>query len=298
MTNWPDIAALELLVAVADEGSLSAGARSVGMAQANASRSMSRLERRLGVTLLARSTTGSSLTPSGIIVVEWARDVLDASRRLMEGTAGLSDAPSSVITVAASQTIAEHLLPQWLARIRREDSTPVRVVVTNSADVIAQVRAGRVTLGFVEGPRPPGDIHSIVVAHDDLVAVVAPDHGWTRRRNPLPIAELGATPLVTREEGSGTRVTLDNALGEAGPATSALELRSNAAVMVAVESGAAPAVLSRLVVRDAIARGDLVEVEVDGLSARRALRTVWTGPRQLSGVAADLVTAASTRKPR
>jgi len=46
MQGWPDLAAVEALVAVADHGSLAAAARATGMAQPNVSRSIARLERR------------------------------------------------------------------------------------------------------------------------------------------------------------------------------------------------------------------------------------------------------------
>ena len=62
MAEWPDLAAVEALVAVADHGSLAAAARATGMAQPNVSRSIARLERRFALPLINRSTTGATLT--------------------------------------------------------------------------------------------------------------------------------------------------------------------------------------------------------------------------------------------
>src|SRR5689334_22141998 len=104
MRQWPDLTALELLVAVADHGSLSSAARALGMAQPNASRSIARLERHLGVTLVIRSTAGSRLTPPGLLIVDWARRVLDSASTLLDGAEALS-AGNSALTVAASQTV-------------------------------------------------------------------------------------------------------------------------------------------------------------------------------------------------
>lgn len=297
MTTWPDFAALELLVAVADHGSLGAGARAVGVAQPNASRSLSRLERRLGITLLVRSTHGSDLTPQGVVVVEWARNVLDAGHALLRGVAGLAQNTGSVLPVAASQTIAEHLLPQWISRLRRTIDITVDIHVENSADVLAEVLDGHVAVGFVEGHGAPRGVRSTVVAHDELVLVIAPDHPWSRRRGKLPLEALAATPLVTREQGSGTRNVLDRALGPLGPATASLELGSNAAVRVAVRAGTAPAVLSRLAVADDLAHGELIEVPVVGLDTRRNLRAIWIGPRTLTGAAGRLVSCALSPTP-
>ncbi|NNG40475.1 LysR family transcriptional regulator [Flexivirga sp. ID2601S] len=292
MSTWPDLSALELLVAVADHGSLSAGARATGMAQPNASRSIARLERHLGVSLLHRSTHGSSLTPAGLLVVDWSRTVMDAAREVVDGARSLAADGTETIVVAASQTVAEHLLPAWLALFRaRRPEVRVMVQVHNSQEVVDTLLAGRCDVGFVEGPRPPGGVHHLVVAEDELVLVCSPDHPWSTRSRPVTADELSETPLVTRESGSGTRVALDQALGR--PVQPAMELPSNAAVRVSVASGGAPAVLSRLAVDDALAAGSLCEVPVAGLDLRRPLRAVWTGPRRLGGAAADLLAVAS-----
>lgn len=290
MTNWPDLSALELLIAVADHGSLSAGARAAGVAQPNASRSIARLERHLGVTLLHRSTHGSTLTDPGLLVVEWSRKVIQAARELSAGATSLAADSTDSIVVAASQTVAEHLLPSWLAALREtHPQIRIEVHVHNTHDVLDDLHEARCDLGFIEGPRPPRGVNHLVVAHDELVLVVPPKHPWARRRTPVTEAELRATPLVMREAGSGTRVALEDALGV--PATPMLELASNAAVRVSVQSGTAPAVLSRLTVSDALATGSLCEVPTT-LDMRRQLRAVWTGPRRLGGVAAELVSIA------
>lgn len=289
--TWPEMTAVELLVAVADHGSLSAGARAVGMAQPNATRSIARLERRLGVPLLHRSTAGSTITPAGLLVVDWARQLLGSARALLDGAASLAVDGVATVAVAASQTIAEHLLPRWLSSFRAEHpGTTVTVGVHNTEAVLDRVRRGRCDIGFIEGPRAPRDVHHVTVAQDELVLVVAPEHPWAGRRTPVPTAELTASGLVTREPGSGTRTALEAELGAA--MAPALALASNAAVRVAVQAGTGPAVLSRFAVLDAVAAGTLVEVPAQGLPIKRSLRGVWSGPKRLTGPAADLLAAA------
>lgn len=103
------------------------------------------------------------------------------------------------------------------------------------------------------------------------------------------MAELAATPLVVREEGSGTRRTLDLALQEYDRAAPLLELGSGAAVRTSVLGGTGPAVLSTLAVEEYLESGRLVAVAVDGLDLQRVLRAVWRPPRALSGPAGELV---------
>lgn len=294
--EWPDLTALELLVAVADHGSLGAAARSIGMAQPNATRSLARLERQLRCELVVRGPRGSALTPAGQLVTEQARRTLAAARDVLATATSLSGATRTTLRISASQTIADHLLPVWLGGFRASHpDTGVVVRVGNSTDVINDVRSARSGLGFVERPDLPRGLHRQQVAHDEMVLVVAPHHVWAGRRRPVTLLELARTPLITREPGSGTRTALDEALDS--PIQPYLEVASNAAVRVSVASGAAPAVLSRLAVADAIAAGTLVAVPLAS-RIRRPLHAVWNGPRRLGGPAADLVMLAAAVSER
>lgn len=294
----PELGALALLLAVADHGSLGAAAREVGVAQPNASRSLTRLERQLGLTLLERRPQGATLTPAGLAVAGWARQVIAAMDELQLGAAALASSSGEAVVVAASQTVAEYLLPGWLAGLRaagRDGHVDIKVL--NSAAVIEGVRSGAIGLGFVESSTPIAGLNTSAVARDQLVAVVAPGHPWATRRRAVSATQLAATPMVVREAGSGTREVLQRALilalgSDADIAPPALELSSNAAIRVATMAGTAPAVLSRIAVADAIAAGSLRQVTVSGLDLRRTIRAVWSGPHALTGVRADLLRAA------
>ncbi|MGO2112488.1 MAG: LysR family transcriptional regulator, partial [Pseudoclavibacter sp.] len=151
----PGTAALRLLVALADRGTLSAAARSIGMAQPNASRMLAGLEVRLGYALVTRRTTGSTLTHEGALTVEWARDVVDASDRLMAGAAAIRGTGGELV-IGASMTIAECLAPDWLAALRvTAPEVEATLRIDNSAGIIDAVHRGTCTLGLVETPSIP-----------------------------------------------------------------------------------------------------------------------------------------------
>lgn len=294
---WPDLTALDLLVRIGTTGSLGAAARDVGMAQPNASRSVRRLESEMGLPLVHRSPQGSRLTPTGVLIAEWALTVLRPARDLVANAAALRASEVTRLGVGASRTVAEVALPHWLGALRAQHPTAhVTLEVDNSAAVCQGVVAGRQDLGFIESPGTPTGLRSHVVAVDYLVLVVSPTHPWARRRAGITPAELASTPLVVRELGSGTRTTLERALDRAGfrgtQAPPALELSSNEAVRVSVATDAGPAVLSALAVRAGLATGQLVTVPVRDLALQRRLRVVWRGPRRLEGLAADLAVLA------
>lgn len=284
----PDLGALELLLAVARLGSLGRAARELGITQPAASSRIRSMERQLGVALVDRSPRGSRLTDAGALVTDWARRVVEAAEAFDAGAQALRDRRDSRLRVAASMTIAEYLLPGWLIALRgQRPDTAVSLLAGNSTAVAERLLTGEADLGFVEGLSVPAGLDSAVIAHDRLIVVTAPGHPWARRRAPLEGPELAATPLILREEGSGTRQVLDAALG--GLARPLIELSSTTAVKAAAVSGAGPAVLSELALGEELSTHRLVSVPLSGVELRRALRAVWPTGHRPTGPARDLL---------
>lgn len=297
---WPDLRSLHLLTLVAEHGSVGKAAAATGVSQAAASRRLDTLERDLGLALLVRDTTGSRLTEQGQVVVDWATTALEAAGDLLSGVDALRQQRRAALRVAASMTVAEYLMPGWLAAfLRTAPDVGVGLRVTNSDNVATLLREGATDVGFIESLTVPPDLGSRRVGSDRLVIVVAPGHPWARRRRPVHAEELAATPLVVREKGSGTRTTLEHLLARSHQLTAPLlELESNSAVKVAVESGMAPAVLSVLAVASELHERRLVEVRLDDVRLDRPLTAVWSRHQPLSGPATALVCIAGAGTAR
>ncbi|MGW2067984.1 LysR family transcriptional regulator [Streptomyces sp. NPDC001953] len=284
----PELGALELLLAVARLGSLGRAARELGITQPAASSRIRSMERQLGVALVDRSPSGSRLTDAGALVTDWARRIVEAAEAFDAGAQALRGRRDSRLRVAASMTIAEYLLPGWLIALRgRRPDTAVSLLAGNSAAVVERLLADEADLGFVEGLSVPAGLDETVIAHDRLIVVTAPGHPWARRWRPLSAAELASTPLILREEGSGTRQVLDAALG--GLARPLLELSSTTAVKASAVSGAGPAVLSELAVGEELAARRLVSVPVEDVRLDRDLRAVWRTGHRPAGPGRDLL---------
>lgn len=287
MPSRVDLESMQLLVAIDTHASLGAAARSLGISQPAASARLRALEARYRLSLVARSARGSRLTEDGQAICAWSRAVLRESDTLQAGIAALSEQRRGGVRIAASLTIAEHLLPGWLAEMQRrlpDVHTALRVV--NSTDVIEMVRTSQVVLGFIESPAKTAGMSSRRVGRDRLTVVVAPGHPWARRRAPLSVSALTDAAFVVREPGSGTRETFRRALGD--EPRIALEAGSTSAVIGSAVSGVGPAVVSELAVRPYLESGALVDVPV-ALDLRRPLRAIWRADETLRPPAADLV---------
>lgn len=299
----PDLVSLEVLSAIARTGSLSAAGRAMGMTQQAVSARVRVIEAQTGVRLVTRTPRGSRLTVAGEVVAEWVDQLLDVAGRVDAGLASMREEARARLRVVASQTVAEQLLPRWLvsmqaaARRRRVAAPDVTfTAATDSTQAIAAVRSGEAELGFIEVSGSLPGLRSRVVARDEVVVVVPPDHRWARRSTPVTLAELDRTALVSRRTGwrylfGGARTDSTNAESPAG----SVEMSSAAAVRAAVLAGAGPAVMSRLAVRDDLAEGRLRAVAVADADWHRDLRAIWLGPRTPpAGAMRDLLAHIAT----
>lgn len=301
----PDLAALEVFLAVAHTGSLNAAAKQVGVSQQAVSARLATMESQTGIRLITRTPHGSALTEAGTTVAAWADRLLTVAAELDTGLATLRHDRKTRLRISASLTIAEQLLPRWLISMQLtgkqfgRDTAEVTLAATNSDHVIEHVRSGDADLGFIEGPQAPRGLRSRIIGSDHLVLVARPDHPWGRRKRPITAQELAGTALVTRERGSGTREALTQALHLVlGPqsvqAAPVMALSTTSAVRAAVLAGAGPAVLSGLAVADDLSTGRLVAIGVVGVDLTRNLRAVWLGSRvPPAGAVRDLLSHIS-----
>lgn len=268
-----DLETLRLLVLVAEHGSIGAAARAAGVSQPAASGRIRAFEARWRIRFAERTARGSRLTEDGEAVVAWARRVVHEADLMRESLVAMGRDRQQDLRVAASLTVAEYLMPQWLSQLqaRHADVRP-RLQVVNSRAVAGSVRHGQADIGFVETYLLPEDLACRLIGRDRLAIVVAPGHPWARRSEPLTRRQVAEAAYVLREEGSGTRSTFEAALGE--PPGQALEVSSTASLLGAAQAGVGPAVVSERAAAHALEAGRLVAVSHE-LDLRRPLTAIW-----------------------
>ncbi len=179
----------------AEEGSLSAAARALGLAQPTLGRQVDALEEELGVILFERVGRGFALTPSGVELLEHFRAMGDAASRVSLAAAGQSQSIEGTICIAASETYAAMLLPPILAKLRasepgihieivastrpsdlrrREADIAIRnfpptepdLIAKKLRDVPARLYATPAYLDRIDNPRLPYDLR-----HADFISI-------------------------------------------------------------------------------------------------------------------------------
>jgi DNA-binding transcriptional LysR family regulator len=118
----------------AEEGSLSAAARALGMTQPTLGRQVTALEQELGVALFERVGRGLVLTPGGLELVNHVRAMGDAANRVSLTASGQSQNIEGSICITASEVHAAFLLPPIIAKLRQaEPGINVEIIASNTA---------------------------------------------------------------------------------------------------------------------------------------------------------------------
>jgi DNA-binding transcriptional LysR family regulator len=128
--DWNHVRAF---LVTADEGSFSAAARALEIAQPTVGRQVAALEAELGVTLFERVGKGLALTPTGVELVEHVRAMSEAAFRVARVAAGQTLSLDGPICVTASEIDATYLLPPIVAELRaKHPGIDVEIVASNA----------------------------------------------------------------------------------------------------------------------------------------------------------------------
>ncbi len=202
----------------------------------------------------------------------------------------------SPVLVGASTTPGEYLLPRLAAAfVRRHPEAHLRLVVKDTEEVLADLAAGQVELGFVGSRRDDPSLHFEDFAEDEVVLVAAAAQRLVPP-GPVAVGVVARLPRVEREPGSATRAVVEAQLGAMGaaldPEAVELEVSSVEALKGAVAAGLGVGFASRLSVEDELRSGSLQVVPVDGLRIQRRFFAAWRRSEGLSPAARAFLAAA------
>ncbi|HEC18636.1 MAG TPA: LysR family transcriptional regulator [Gammaproteobacteria bacterium] len=193
----------------AEEGSLSAAARALGLSQPTLSRQVSALEQELGVVLFERAGQGLVLTPGGLQLLEHVQAMGEAASRVSLTANGQSQSIEGTICLSASEVHAVFLLPPIIAKLRRmEPKINVEIITTNQVSDLRRREADIAIRNF--RPTQPDLIARKI--KDAAARFYATSDYLERIGRPVSLADLQSADFISFDSGSG----LMNALNERG----------------------------------------------------------------------------------
>lgn len=164
----------------AEEGSLSAAARALGMSQPTLGRQVGALEAELGLALFERGGRGLSLTPAGMELLEHVRRMGDAATRVSIAASGKSQQIEGNICLTASDIYATYLLPRIIARIRAEN--PGINVEIRASNSISDLRRREADIAIRNARPEDPALVARLVAEDEARFYATPGYIATLRQ--------------------------------------------------------------------------------------------------------------------
>jgi len=261
--------------AVARHLSFRKAAEELYLTQPAVSQQIKALEDDLGTQLFDRSGAAVRLSPAGTTLLKYAQRSSDLLARAEHELASLNGSNAGPLSLGASTTIAQYVLPGLLSEFCQIHPRVFPSLVSgNTERIVTSVEDRSIALGFIEGPPHSRDVKTEPFLQDELVLIVPAAHPWAERSSVAP-AEITEASLLMRERGSGSRQVLEQALERAGIKRRLLqvvmELDSTEAIKSAVEAGFGVGFVSRWAVAKDLRLGRTLKiVDVAGLRVRRA----------------------------
>jgi LysR family transcriptional regulator, low CO2-responsive transcriptional regulator len=266
---------LAIFNAIAETGSISAAAQRMHISQPALSREIKDFEERLGVKLFDRLPRGMRMTHAGEVLHEYALRLFEIAHIAEASMKEMADARMGSLSIGASNTNGTYVLPQRLAVFRRTNpGVRITMFIGNTEQISQGVADMRFTLGFIEGPLHVAGLIAEKFEKDELLPVVAADHGLSKKRR-LLATDINGQPLLMREKGSGTREliaeTLDANDVKQG---SVMEFGNTEALKQAAMHGGGIAWLPRISIAKELDEGRLQLLPIKRLMIQRPLSVI------------------------
>ncbi len=199
---------LEYFVAVADSGTLSEAARRLHVSQPGLSQSLTDLERALDVQLaVRRKAHGVTLTPTGLQVLQLARDLLRRAEDLESAASG-GDALGGVLSLGCYVTLAPTALPPLLQGFSALHPDLSMEFTEGTQDVLQQrLQSGKLDLAIMYDMDLLPEIRRVVIATTKPHVLLPAKHRLARQPS-VSLAELADEPMVLLDAPPSSHNTL------------------------------------------------------------------------------------------
>lgn len=256
---------LRVFVAIVDAGSVSSGARALGITQSTASTHLRQLEIEVGSLLIERTGKHFKPTEPGTILLGYARRMIIIADEAVDDLAKLSLRPlTGALVVGATTTTTEgSFLPTVLRSFTAAyPEVALDLRVDNSTTLLRKVFDGDVGVAVLADGVDDPALTVMPLAPEEQTVVVSGRH---------PLAGASADPQVLRgsvvllrEDGSATRKYQEMLLDRWQiPGFRTWTLASTSAIVAAVAEGLGISFLPNVACRDALALGRIAELTLD-----------------------------------
>jgi DNA-binding transcriptional LysR family regulator len=258
---------LQLFLALAETGSVTAAARACHVTQPTVSMQLRDLADSVGLPLYSQFGKRLQLTEAGEALVRAAQSMSDewaAFEQRINGLKGLTQGRLRISVVSTAKYFVPGILGTFCARYPDID---IALELLNRDGVLARLRDHRDDLYIMSMPPRDMDLEQEVFLPNPLVVIAAKEHPLAHRKA-IPLSTIAKERFILREQGSSTRMACDAHFDCLGFHPNVrLELGSNEAIKHSVAAGLGLAVLSRHTIAGRTDGDGVVELNVQGFPA-------------------------------
>ena len=207
---------LKVFYTVAQTLNFNRAAEQLNISQPAVTKHIKELEQQYNTTLFDRAKKRIVLTRSGEILLQHAHLIFEQYQKLDFDINLLQNKTEGVLHIGASTTIAQYVLPSYLARFhQRFPEIKIELTMANSLVIEQMLVDKKIELGLVEGTTHNSDLKYSPFVKDEIVLISRPKNSLLKKRT-ISVKDLPKLPLLTRETGSGTSEIIDDYLQKSG----------------------------------------------------------------------------------
>ncbi|MGW8394589.1 LysR family transcriptional regulator [Pseudoduganella sp. HUAS MS19] len=290
--KYDHLSDVEAFITVVERGSISAAAVAMSTTPSVISRSLARLEKRLGLQLLRRTTRSMGLTDAGALYHEQARAALTMIDEVERAVQSQGGEVRGRIRISAPTTYGHFRLPDQLQRFKlRYPSVRVDLNISNrNVDLAAE----KFDFAIRQGELKDSSMIARKLEDAELVLVCSPSY-VQRRGLPRDLETLAQhdclTFLLPRTGRAVPWQFMRNGDQLDWPPASALEVTEDALGVVSLaEAGLGICQTFRFIAQDRLERGALVEVLPELKGRSRPFSLIYTPQRRMTAAARAFIT--------
>lgn len=273
-----DIKQLRYFVAIAEEGSLSAAAGRIGIAQPSLSQHVKNLEQQLGIDLLARSPRGVALTQSGVLLLSHARRILAAVEQASEDVRASGLDPRGEVSFGLPSSVSMVLSVPLAETVRLElPEVRLRAIEAMSGFIQGWLEEGSIDLGILYNVSNLKHMQIKPLMTEELFFFSAPDH-WpfkTPPDQPVGLADVAKLDLILPSRSHGLRAMIDRfARANGVDLRVSIEMDALTQIKTLVARASGYTILAPAAAQDLVARGELVATRIHEPVMRRPVYLV------------------------
>lgn len=285
-----DLRQLYYFLTLAEHGSISAAAESLGMAQPSLSENVAKFERRLNVKLAVRGARGVEMTEAGTAMVSRGRQLLQMAQSLVEAVQAIGSTAVGNVSVSLPPSVGLVLAVPLAETIQTEmPSIRLHVSEAMSSAILDRIENETVHLGccydvpdasiFVAQPLYTEEMF-LVTAPDNWPEEIGPDG---RAIRPISVEELQGLPLVMPNNSHGARTLVERHARYKGVKLNVvMEIDGLPHITEMCCRASAYSILAEAAVVQQVAEGRLALVPIEGVKLERTAYLVRKRNRPMS----------------